>query len=69
MTKEDLIKYRKIRLLQIVKEEYVHQKMLDIKRLKTLSDEELETYSDNIIIGKEAKEEIERRKSKRKILK
>ena len=67
MTKEEMIKYKKIRFLQIVKEEYERPKKDFIKKIPLMSDEELEDEADNIIVGKEVREEIEKRKSYKKL--
>ena len=66
MEKKDLNNYRKTRLVKIVKEEYEFQKKLWIDRLPTMTLEELESYKDNIVIGKEVEIEIKKRKEQSK---
>ncbi len=69
MNKEELIKYRKTRLLEIVIEEYNRPKEEFIKKLPMMSIEELENETDNIIVGSEILEELEKRKVKKKSIK
>lgn len=69
MNKEELIKYRKTRLLEIVIEEYNRPKEEFIKKLPMMSIEELENETDNIIVGSEILEELKKRKVKKKSIK
>ncbi len=66
MTKEELIRYKKIRLLQIVREEYEKTKKDFINKMSLMTNEELEEELDNIVVGKEVREELEKRNFRKK---